>query len=58
MKNLLLIFTALKMHEIKIKEFDKKVKNLNENSSDSIWAQLSVPKLYSKQKSRIVLSEI
>ena len=46
------------MDEIKIKELHKKVKNLNENSYDSIWAQLSVPKLYSKQNSRIVLSEI
>ena len=36
MKNLLLIFTALKMHEIKIKEFDKKVKNLNEFGPDTI----------------------
>ena len=32
----LLIFTASKMHEIKIKEFDKKVKNLNEYGPDSI----------------------
>ena len=43
MKNLLLIFTALKMHEIKIKEFDKRSKNLSEYDPDSIWAQLSVP---------------
>ena len=40
-KNLLLVFPAFKMHEIKIKEFHKKVKNLNEYSTDLIWAAFS-----------------
>ena len=30
------------MHEIKIKEFDKKVKNLNEYGPDLIWAAFSI----------------
>ena len=41
-KNLLLIFPAFKVHEIKIKEFDKKVKNLNEYGPDLTWAAFSI----------------